>query len=483
LSYAAINSVLTYGGSALIVNGATGATIDHCTITNNVNYGTSGILLLNAGSPNVSYNTISNNGSYGIRYQNTSGDVWKNTIQNNPSGGINLYNSSPNFGHTGFYAYYGNNVITGGSYGIYADYYSYPYVGSQYNSYYGYNSIYDNSTKRVRANLSDVLAEQNWWGSSSPPSSWFEAVNNSTIEYYPWLSNPPGQQSAPLAKTGESSATSEYLDATQSITVNENWNARDAMLHGEPERAVEMLITVIQNSKNIEIVERGIAEFITLMQSYPDNKKVQSAFSLVKNKISQSNIAKIYLARLYSIFGDLSQASLLYQAAKGNDYTKTEFKLASLNEFYDNLSYGNVNTAKQNLAEIQKHFKDDAEVKEAAWLFDLVKDKPIEIRNNNTNGENIQIASINTVIESHLENYPNPFNPTTTIAFSLPEAGNVHLAVYDYLGREVKVLIDGYKQSGKHEVQFNATRLASGVYYYSIQSGNLHAVRKMLLVK
>jgi M6 family metalloprotease-like protein len=499
LSYATINSVLTYGGSALIVNGATGATIDHCTITNNVNYGTNGILLLNAGSPNVSYNTISNNGSYGIRYQNTSGDVWKNTIQNNAYGGVNLSNSSPNFGHSGFYAYNGNNTITDGSYGVYATYYSYPFVGSQYNSYYGYNSISNNSIARISAtSYSEVLAEQNWWGSFPPSSSWFQQDGTSLIEYNPALESAPGKekelivspknekQIEPLENvaTGTNSILSETISMASNSIIREFWDARDAMLRGEPERAVEILTTVIQNSKNTVIVERGIAEYITLTQSYPDNKKIQAAFSLLKNKISQSNIAKIYLARLYSVSGDLSQASLLYQTAKGNDYTKTEFKLASLNEFYDNLLYGSVNTAKQNLAEIQKHFKDDAEVKEAAWLFDLVKDKPIEIRNNNNNnGDNIQIASNNAVIESRFENYPNPFNPTTTIAFSLPEAGNVHLAVYDYLGREVKVLIDGYRQSGKHEVQFNATRLASGVYYYSIQSGNLHAVRKMLLLK
>jgi len=482
LTYGTINNVLSYGGSALSVSGATGVVIDHCTITNNVNYGTSGIGLSNAGSPNISYNTITNNGGYGISYYNTSGDVWKNTIQNNPYGGIRLSNASPNFGHSGFYAYYGNNVITGGSYGIYADYYSYPYVGSQYNTYYGYNSIYNNSTKRVRASLSDVLAEQNWWGSSSPSSSWFEAVNNSIIEYYPWLYSPPGQQSSSLASVKGSSEPTVTSATTIDTMVNECWNAREAMLVGEPERAAEILSTTIKESKDSELIERTVAEFVTLMQLYPDNKNVQTIASVFKNKTYQSDIAKIHLARLYSISGDRSKALQLYQNAKGSDFTKTEYKLAGLNEFYENLLSDNVVSARQSLDDLQKYFAKDTEVKEATWLYEITKNKS-GMNKNGYNDGNVQATTTDVISKGRLENYPNPFNPTTTIAFSLPEAGNARLVIYDYLGREVSVLVNGYTQSGEHEVQFNATSLASGIYFYSIHLNNFHIVRKMLLIK
>jgi hypothetical protein len=81
------------------------------------------------------------------------------------------------------------------------------------------------------------------------------------------------------------------------------------------------------------------------------------------------------------------------------------------------------------------------------------------------------------------QNYPNPFNPSTTITFSLPRSASTSLKVYDMLGREVATLVNGYTTSGTHEIQFNATNLASGVYFYKLTSGNFTKVNKMMLTK
>ena len=81
------------------------------------------------------------------------------------------------------------------------------------------------------------------------------------------------------------------------------------------------------------------------------------------------------------------------------------------------------------------------------------------------------------------QNYPNPFNPTTTISYSIVEPNNVELKIYDYLGREVMTLINGYKDARTYSVNFNAHGLASGLYFYKIQAGKNVAVRKMLLLK
>jgi hypothetical protein len=81
------------------------------------------------------------------------------------------------------------------------------------------------------------------------------------------------------------------------------------------------------------------------------------------------------------------------------------------------------------------------------------------------------------------QNYPNPFNPSTTITFSVPHSANTSLKVFDMLGREVATLVDGYTASGSHEVHFNATNLASGIYCYKLTSGNFTEVKKMMLVK
>ncbi|HEX2866186.1 MAG TPA: M14-type cytosolic carboxypeptidase [Ignavibacteriales bacterium] len=81
------------------------------------------------------------------------------------------------------------------------------------------------------------------------------------------------------------------------------------------------------------------------------------------------------------------------------------------------------------------------------------------------------------------QNYPNPFNPETTIRYNLLSGAFVRLTVYDILGKEVKVVEDGYKQKGMHEVHFSARGLSSGIYIYRLSAGSMSLSRKMLLLK
>ena len=81
------------------------------------------------------------------------------------------------------------------------------------------------------------------------------------------------------------------------------------------------------------------------------------------------------------------------------------------------------------------------------------------------------------------QNYPNPFNPVTTIEYSIPQAGVVTIKIYDILGREVTTLVNEEKQRGNHIVKFNASNLASGIYFYKLQAGNFVESKKMILLK
>ena len=80
-------------------------------------------------------------------------------------------------------------------------------------------------------------------------------------------------------------------------------------------------------------------------------------------------------------------------------------------------------------------------------------------------------------------NYPNPFNPETTIRYALPQAGQVRLVVYDLLGHEVAVLVDQSRPAGNHTVRFGAGNLSSGLYVYRLHAGDETIVRTMMLVK
>jgi|GEM_PF-1563741 len=104
-------------------------------------------------------------------------------------------------------------------------------------------------------------------------------------------------------------------------------------------------------------------------------------------------------------------------------------------------------------------------------------------------GAQIIFASINTrdsgtpVDYSLLQNYPNPFNPSTSISFSIAEQGFVTLKVYDVLGREAATLVNEELTAGNHNIIFNASGFSSGIYLYTLSSGEFISTQKMILIK
>ena len=89
-----------------------------------------------------------------------------------------------------------------------------------------------------------------------------------------------------------------------------------------------------------------------------------------------------------------------------------------------------------------------------------------------------------TPMEIKLEQiYPNPFNPTTTINFSIVNSGNVNLNVYNFSGQLVNSLVSGQMSAGSHTVNFDASNLSAGVYYYTLEANSMTMTNKMVLVK
>lgn len=81
------------------------------------------------------------------------------------------------------------------------------------------------------------------------------------------------------------------------------------------------------------------------------------------------------------------------------------------------------------------------------------------------------------------QNYPNPFNPSTTIGYILKDKSNVNVSVYNSLGEKIAVLVNEFQEQGYHQINFDATGLPSGIYYYMINTGNFSQTKKMLLMK
>jgi endo-1,4-beta-xylanase len=104
--------------------------------------------------------------------------------------------------------------------------------------------------------------------------------------------------------------------------------------------------------------------------------------------------------------------------------------------------------------------------------------------------DNLIIVSINEFSQSHSledyllgQNYPNPFNAVTTIEFTIPEAGEINLIVYDMLGNVVARLVSDKQTAGHHKVRFDASSLSSGIYFYALKAGDIKNVKKLMFVK
>ncbi|HSW53997.1 MAG TPA: T9SS type A sorting domain-containing protein [Ignavibacteriaceae bacterium] len=95
----------------------------------------------------------------------------------------------------------------------------------------------------------------------------------------------------------------------------------------------------------------------------------------------------------------------------------------------------------------------------------------------------VEIANNKIIDYQLMQNYPNPFNPTTVIDYSIKEEGNVELVIYDVLGKVVEKLVDERKIPGNYSLQFDASNLSSGLYFYSLRVNDFVNTKKMLLIK
>lgn len=110
----------------------------------------------------------------------------------------------------------------------------------------------------------------------------------------------------------------------------------------------------------------------------------------------------------------------------------------------------------------------------------------VVFENQGLDTQNLKITPDQQMISSAFQlyqNFPNPFNPTTTIEFSIPQSGMVTMTIYDVLGREVETILNEYRNTGYHNLRWNATNISSGIYFVRMQSGGFSQVRKLMVVR
>jgi len=434
------------------------------TITSNdiENCTNSGIYLSGA-SPTISSNTIKNNSSYGI-YCHSSSSPWisGNTISANSTAGLYCdYYSSPSLATPAFPGY--NVIANNGEFGVDAYYYSNPVLGN--SQIWGDNSVFGNASCDVYTNFNcTVLAWHNWWGVYPPNSNKF-CPNGSTIDYsYAFTSNPnPGRPkiAAPqiASPTSDSTFNLAYFDA----------------INGQFDDAVALYFKVLSmNPLSAQLTKQAL---VFLAEAYERSGKTDFINYLqnqITPKIATSSELMVIVRELEGHWlvkaGKYSDALTIFQGlhtdfASNPDIDK--FALFNIGELYQ--SYlGDHASAVEALTVFQSKYPKDPLASVANFLMSItvIPSVTSPLKGGGTT------ASIVLTPEGFelSSNYPNPFNPSTQLTYSLPQAGKVSLVIYDVLGREVATLADAYQQSGRYSVTWNSKQnsgipVSSGVYF------------------
>lgn len=492
-SFGAVDNCLIQNcgvGNGIVVEGFVNLWINNSTIKNNRYHG---VVVLNSipngGGVSLNGNTIENNGLvsgnkyfYGVTSYNSSVSLSNNIIH-----GSNVGICSENYssfwnswnGVSSNKVYNNNQGLNAGYYSsLFLGYFYYPYPDDDAQAFTGgYDEIYNNSNFNALAHTSSTISALNsYWGQPIPDAAKIYVVDAaSAISYVPYLSSSPGGSSSSTAIADNIPPTDHSASRLQKSAAASNLNSKFVkgmgLLRTEQYDAATKIFNELLNSSNEESEKFGLVGLYNIMRESKNKKNMIPVFEeWEKKKTDAGRIAAELLTGAYMAEGRNNDAKLKALSLRSK-HPKSDavalLYLASLNNGKDE----NAKTEKNNyLHEIKQKYSSKIDDGILA-AFGYQPDK--QTQTNNANAGNELIVS----------NYPNPFNPTTTINYALPKSGNVVLKVYDVLRKEVATLVNDYKEIGRYSVEFNASSLASGMYVYRLHAGETVFTKRMMLVK
>lgn len=246
-----------------------------------------------------------------------------------------------------------------------------------------------------------------------------------------------------------------------------------------------------------------------------DNKENGFAEILSKGEVSGGYIGKIFLKRphlftagnyvnimLKGVKNDATvSVQLIYDIDNNNTFNEDqdlimmskpvsmnfegwkEIKVKLDQENFEILSKfsDNFEVTEESVLGVQLEFEASNNYKKSKFESGIALISEIQNKEVFTDNESGNSSSKESYFKAR--NFPNPFNPSTTITYNLPQSTYVSLVIYDRLGREVQVLVDQNQDEGEHSVEFKAIEYPSGIYFYRIKTPEKTEVRKMLLSK
>jgi parallel beta-helix repeat protein len=444
----------------------------------------------NYGTAQILNNTIYNTGD-GIQLHQSSPDIRGNEIYNNYIGIYCVSSSSPHLGKIG---YYGNNHIHDNSNGIRALSSCNPHLGEdgcQVNG--GWNQITNSNNYHVWADYySHVRAENNWWGSNPPQSYKFYSDPNSSIDYTPYLTSPPamgllaGGSPEEQAYDDDFGGEESTGDFTAQNYYDDKWTlqqklifARQIIYLGDiefsesicreiiatcPDSALSFMALDIlwEASRNAQAKEGSdLSAFHSYLQELTRKKERKEIYGY----------AEIILAAFEGKNG-VAHLDKVY-----NEYKETFLaEAALLHKFmYYYHDEENMEAAKQVLSQMESEFPESESTGIAREYFDSA---PIALAKasqpDKSAGESAALLPLEYAL---FANFPNPFNPLTTIKYALPKSSRVQGTVYNAIGQKIKTFPVADQPAGYHSLIWNGRNeqgleVPSGIYILNFAAGS-----------
>jgi thermolysin len=334
--------------------------------------------------------------------------------------------------------------------------------------------------------------------------TWSEGTQNFTDKMFRWGSIKT------LSTTGKYLQLSNGPDANSMYAVSLN-NTSPYTFQTTPNvGSISKAAQAVNHSGRQGIIKKGNTEFyftladvsvdnepVAFKQS-PENVDVKSNTDfnsyLTTDQFNISDDSKISFSLSYGFIDSLASLSELKNDSELEFYV--ELVDVNSNEVigsYEKIKFNNNNITSMNSKTYQLSTKGSgsravqlrivsAVSFEGQYYFaDILNDAEVLAKNN---VEELAYTG-SAVVTSYdlMQNYPNPFNPATTITYQLPKDGMVTLKIYDAIGTEVITLVNEYKPTGRYNVTFNASSLASGVYFYRLQVNDFTSSKKLILMK
>jgi parallel beta-helix repeat protein len=532
------NCTFKYATSSGLAASTAGFSMSNCAFRYN---GGNGIFLWKTTNTSIDHTTIYHNGGKGVCLYNYSSvhNFTNNVIEANGSNGITVGSGSLFMGDGDLYPIgndpWSEEIITPGAgknkvinnasaadlYEISVDNQGNLWVGYlfHYDQYYlgrGFNTITSGGGHYIYNNaMTSGYEEQQQWVVPANKNYWGGIPNGSnfygSVDYNYWLSNDysggagatlnvggPDNTGAPgavltsaiaakLTNKVSASARQQFLVDLKNTMLEVRRRLNDPKTGSTRPRLVGYLNSLCMLDTNDETQERSAIR--SLLQEYRQRLGPNDQMNPTDQLCSEAALAAEIQNAVQS--GNINCAQNLvkeYSPYVKNDDNKRSLLLAEVG-INDNL--GEYSKAMATLCKV-KQFQPDARQKRGyvTPAYDIIE--TIITEHAKAAGKVIdkqqiqeQFATMETAV---LENYPNPFNPTTVIRYLLPVAGHVSLRIYDILGREVATLVDGQKEMGYYTATFDGSRFSSGVYFIRLavqpQEGKLSVqVKKILMLK